>query len=262
VKRVAATIAALVAACAQPAAAAFTSVGTFGSGSDVATFGFAAILASADVEVGNLAVCALSQDESGTGTTDGDNAKFVSISDGRGNTWTEIGETCNMQTSTTADGACVALYYSKVTTSIRASTDVLFATFSVGTASAGMTCWEFTAGGVAVAVGTNTSLVDAGDPASMTVATGIPVSHLFVRAAALETNGTWTPDADYSEMTESLYNGGSAPLSLLVVADYRIATEATSAADDPSASAASDNASIMAAFFETGRRWKAQILLE
>jgi len=231
--------------------AAWTRVGTFMVGNDATAGTTYAPTTSAILEVGNVGICVLAKDETGTGTVDGSNAQFTSMTDGVGNTWTEVYEWCNMLTSTAADGACVAIYAVRPTTQL-ASASAVTITFSASTTRKAVTCDEWTvAPGYVLTVSAGTTAVanDNADPGSLSVVTGVARDHLFIRATACETNvTTYTADTDYvafgGSTTTSTSNSGTEATSMGARGESRIATESTSAASDPTVSA-SDCASIM-----------------
>ena len=207
---------------------------------------------SAQLDSGNVGVCIVAKDETGSGTTDGTgNAQFTSVADAAGNTWVEAYEWCNMQSSTVANGACVAIYYTKATANLASGAAITF-TFSAATLVKAATCWEFstTSSSLAVATGSNGLANDGADPGSMTAATTVVQEHLFLRVTACETlSTTYTKDADYSEFTytSSTYVGANDAASMGARGEFRIATEQTSAASDPGFGTSDDCASAMIA---------------
>lgn len=212
----------------------WAAVGSIGTGTNTGTGTTLTVTTSATLEAGNVAVCSIAKNESGAGTTDGNgNAQYTSVTDTAGNTWVEAFEWCNMQTSTTQDGACVAVYYTEAGSEL-ASGGTITATHT-SVAARAITCNEFTTSGtVSEAAGENGLANDAADPGSMTIATGSVREHLFIRATACETNTTtYTADADYTAFTNATANGGSQASSMGARGEYRIATETTSAASDP-----------------------------
>lgn len=201
------------------------------------------------LSVGDVAVCAVGTDETGTGTTDGDNNQHTTIVDGSSNTWVQAAEFQNMQTSTAADGASVSIYYARITSALASGGNITF-NFSAATTRKAFACWRFSVAAgstVSLAAGASTLANDAADPGSMTVATGVSQSHLFVRASACETNSpTWTPTATYSAFTNfgSQSNSGTAATSIALGVEYKIETAATSTASNPTL-ATVDCASVM-----------------
>ncbi len=212
----------------------WAAVGSLGTATTTGTGTTLAVTTSATLEAGNVGVCSIAKNESGAGTTDGNgNAQFTSGVDSAGNTWTEAYEWCNMQTSTAADGACVAVYYTKAASQLNSGGTITITHTSV--ASRAMTCNEFTTSGtVSEASGENGLANDAADPGSMTIATGSSREHLFIRATACETSTTtYTADADYTAFTNATASTGTQATSMAARGEYRIATESTSAASDP-----------------------------
>lgn len=226
----------------------WTSVGTIGTGVSIAAGTTVAVTTSAAAEAGNTVVCVIAKDESGSGTTDGTgNAQFTSIADSDAvNTWIEAYEWCNMQTSTAANGACVAVYYTDVTDTIE-SGDTITSTLTSVTSKA-MSCWEFAPPAsttISETAGENGLANDAADPGSMTIATGVAAEHLFIRATACETDTTtYTADTDYTAFDNATADAGAAAVGMAVRGEFRIANESTSAASDPTLTSA-DCASAM-----------------
>lgn len=242
--------------------AVWTDVGNFASDAEASATTPHTILASAALEAGNVGVCVVGHDESTAGTADGDNDNSQAVTDESGNTWVRVGEHCNMQTSAVQNGACVAAYYTRATTTLDIGDDLIFQ-YVLNVAAHGIVCREFsiTAGGsVSATAGTSIEVVDAGDPGSMTVATGVAREHLFIRATALEHNGTITEDADYTG-TGVEYDSTVAGTSMKAHMSFRIASEASAAANDLSNSGTSDNASLMFGLNEDpGAGWTVQVL--
>src|SRR5439155_19914272 len=98
---------------------------------------------SAQLDAGNVGVCMLASDETGAGTTDGDNNQHNPPTDAAGNTWVQAIEWANMQTSTAADGANVAIWWTKATSTLVSGAAITF-NFSASTTRKAATCWEFT----------------------------------------------------------------------------------------------------------------------
>lgn len=229
----------------------WTSAGSFLTANDGTAATTWSPATSAQLDAGDVGVCVVAKDETGGGTTDGDAAQYTSMVDQAANAWIEVGEYCNMNTSTAADGACVAIYYTKATNSLASGALVTF-TFSASTTRKAATCWAFNGDSVTVTAGTNGAPYDAADPGSLTVASGSAQEHLFIRASACESNDTgYTADGDYTTFTHtsSTSDSGAADTSMGARAEYRIATESTSAASDPTYVAA-DCASVAAGFDE------------
>lgn len=235
------------------AAITWSAVGTLGTSNDTTSDTTHNLTTSAQLDINNIGVCLIAKDESGAGTTDGNgNAQFTSITDSAGNTWTEAYEWCNMQTSTASNGSCVGLYYTKATANL-ASAGTITPTYTTATSKA-MTCFEFSTSASATiteAAGENGLANDAADPGSMTIATGQARQHLFIRASSCESNSTaFTADTDYTAFSNATANTGTSSTSHGIRGEYRIATESTSAASDPSYAAA-DCASAMIALDAT-----------
>jgi hypothetical protein len=224
-----------------------------GTGASTTTGTTVAVTTSATLESGNFAACFIASDEANAGTTNGTgNAQFTSVADSAGNTWTEAYEWCNVRNAGAADGACVAVYTTTATSQL-ASSGTITATVDSVTSKV-MGCLEFTVAGgstISEAAGENGLANDGADPGSMTIATGVAQEHLFLRAIACETNTAgYTADTDYlTGGVGAAANTGTANTSMATRSEYRIASEATSAASDPSY-VISDCASAMVAFDE------------
>jgi len=259
--RLALLLAALAVCGSSPAWATWTSVGALMVGNSIASSSTLVVATSAALEAGNVGVCAIAKDESGTGTTDGDNLQVLSITDTAGNKWWRGPlEHCNMQTSTAANGACSDIWYTQATTTLASGQNITINFIAANTSKAA-TCQEFTvtAGNIvargAPAGAPNGLSNAAADPGSMTNATGVTREHLFVRATACESNvTTFTTGSNFTAFdgstTTSTANTGTAGTSMGARAHYRIATEATSAASDPT-HAAVDCASTIVALDES-----------
>jgi hypothetical protein len=155
-----------------------SSVGTLGVAGDISAGTTLAVTTTAALEAGNVAVCSVAKDETGTGTTDGSgNGEFTSAADDAGNLWNEAYEYCNMQDASPATGACTAVYYTHATDTLASGADITF-TFPTATASAA-TCWEFSAdqGSLLKVAAAEGQAVDAADPAAMVLATGTSRSY-------------------------------------------------------------------------------------
>jgi hypothetical protein len=225
-----------------------------GTGSSTTAGTTVAVTTSATLESGNFAACFIASDEAGTGTTDGTgNAQFTSVADSAGNTWTEAYEWCSMRTAAAADGTCLAVYTTQATSQLASSGTITATVASVD--SKVMGCREFTVAGgstISEAAGENGLANDGADPGSMTIATGVAQEHLFLRAIACETNAAgYTADSDYLTVgIGAAANTGTALTSQSTRSEYRIASEATSAASDPTYTPGVDCASAMVAFDE------------
>lgn len=240
---------ALILLCPLSALASWSSVGTLGTGTSTTSGTTVVVTTSAALEAGNIGVCVIAKDESGTGTTDGTgNAQFTSMTNsGTAATWIEAYEWCNMQTSTASNGACVSVYYAIPGTTINSGSTITATITSV--TSKAMSCWEFSATSSPLSVsqtsGANGLANDAADPGSMTLASGVSAEHLFIRASACESNTTtYTADTDYTAMDNATANTGTTATSMGIRGEFRIANESTSAASDPTYVAA-DCASAM-----------------
>jgi hypothetical protein len=193
-----------------------------------------ALTTTAALESGNIGVCVIGADETTTGTTDGTgNANFTSVTDSASNTWVEATEYCNMQTATTNNGACVAIYYTKATSTVN-SGGTITATFLNSTTAKAISCWEFTGGTVSLTAGTTGAAYDATDPGALSVATGVNREHLFVRASACESGSTstHTATATFQEFAYGTSQAGSGTGGMGVRGEYKIETAATSTTSD------------------------------
>lgn len=201
------------------------------------------IQVSAQLDAGNVGVCAFGKDENGTGTTDGSgNAEFTSMTDDVGNTWVEAGEWCNMQTSTLRDGACTSIYYTKAAANLAALGYVSLTIPSMATGRIAGTCWEFTTTktSLSLAAGSNGVANDGADPGALSDATGVAKWHLFMRSSACETTAAagYTVSSGYVKIDDATADSGTAATSMGVRGEFRIANESTSATSDPTWTAA------------------------
>lgn len=254
-------IAVLLALLPGPLFAAWSNVGALGVNNSTASSGTLTVTTSATLEGGNVGVCVVAYDEGGAGTTDGIVGRLSSVGDGT-NTWdinsgSPAGnEFCNMNTINTNDGACVSIAWVKPAANLASGATITF-TFPANITAKAATCQEFTiaAGATVVeAAGQNGVANDAADPGNLTVATGVAIEHLFLRGTGCESNvTTFTVDTDYTIFAGSTVTSTADTTVLLTSmgarGDFRIANESTSAANDPTYTAA-DCTSLMLALDE------------
>ena len=238
---------------ASPSSAAWVAVGTILNANDGSAAASWAPVTSATLEVGNVAICVLAKDETGTGTTDSACGQSTTTTDAAGNTWIRFIEWCNMQTSTAENGATVSIWLTAATTQLTSGAAITF-NFSASTTRKAATCMEFTATHSSYAGAFNVLSNDAADPGSLTTTTLQVREHLFVRGIGCESNvTTYTADTDYIAFTgqgaASTSDSGTAATSMGARGEYRIATEAVSAASDPTYATA-DCASAMTSLNE------------
>lgn len=242
-------VALLVLLAGSPAFAAFGSVGTFLSANDGTGATSWAPTTGAQLDSGNVGVCILATDETGTQTANGDYNEHTSVTDAAGNTWNKAREFGRVATSTVANGANLSMWWTKATANLTSGAAVTF-NFSASTVAKAATCWEFTVtDSVQLAAGANDRANAGSDPGVLSDATGVSDEYLFVRGTACEHNTTtYTADTDYTEFsqTNATYDGGSVTSSMGARGEFRIATEATSAESDPTWVAADCASSIIA----------------
>lgn len=237
-----------------PVFAAWTKVGGLGTATSTASSGTLALTTTAALEKGNVGICIVGADEGGAGTGDGSTFNRINkVTDAVGNAWQKY-EWCNMNTVSTADGACVGVFWTLARFTL-ASSSTITATFQSNITAKAMTCEEYTVTSttgytVTTTAGANGRSDDALNVGSLTVATGVSAAHLFIRGSACESNNTgYTADSDYVAFTaNATANTGTSTTSMGARGESRIATESTSAASDPdypSAGGTADCASAM-----------------
>lgn len=238
-----------------PALAAWSSSGSILTASNGSAGTSWAPTTSAQLTAGQVGVCVIGKDETGTGTSDGDNSQISGVSDAAGNTWNYVDEFDNMQTSTAADGAVVGVFYTFATSTLSSGAAITFS-FSASTTRKAATCWAFNVAAGATFANTpspDQRADDAADPGALTTSPGVLREYLWVRGTACETNSTaWTSDSDYTAFTHtsSTSNSGTASTSIGARGEWRIATEANSATSDPTWTSA-DCASVLVGIEET-----------
>lgn len=230
---------------------AIASVGTFGTNNSTVSGTSLTLTPSATLEVGNWALLVIAADNVAVGTSP--NAEFghkvsnvSSVTDTGSNVWHKLGEVMGNQAA--AGGAAVCLYYSIIITQLTGASTITV-TFGQAVTSKACTGWEFT-GGSSIAVerirfrGTAAS-----DPVSMTLDDLPSRQYLIFRARASETNSTtWTVTTNYTGLTNSVANTGTAGTSMSADAEFRIVTATTETSDPTKAS--NDGADIMIALWE------------
>ncbi len=269
------------------AQAAFTSKGSWltnNNGTAATTQCFAL---NTTLAVNDFAILIIGKDETGTGTTDGDNAQITNVVTATGgvndaNVWIKATEFANMQSSTAANGAIVAVWFSHITVAVNSggtcpsTGGTITLTFSASTTAKAVTGWAFTTAnnGVKVApsatctAGTAQTLAagticriadDALDASAITMASLASVEHLNIRGGGIESNTTtYTVSTNFTTFTHtsSTFNSGTAATSMGTRGEFRIVTS-TGETTNPTTSA-SDQASALVAFVEcnsTSRFW-------
>ncbi len=198
--------------------------------------------------VGDVVIVLIAADN--TSTTDGDNGEVSSVTDSKSNTYTKAREFTNGQGAAAA-GATVSLWFSKLTTALVGSTDIISGNFGTARVAKGMSLATATIGaGNVVSVDAGTDLAnDGADPGSMNL-TPPNVEHLWVRATALERAiATWTKTVAYElDATAEGTSGGGAASNMNICGELDRLTGTTNASD-PTATAV-DCASVLVALLE------------
>ena len=208
---------------------------------------------SGTVSAGNLVVAIVAVDN--IQTTDGNSNTVVGITDSTGsNTWTKAREFTNGQGGAAA-GACVAIFYSVLTSSLSSSNTVTVDFSGLPTNAAAITFWEFSKGaGTTISVNGSGDLAnDGADPGNITISGLSSKQYLFVRGIAAEQSigSPFTNTASYTAFVSNGTTGGGGASNMTVFGEWRILT-GTGDSSDPSISASSDCASTFVALSESG----------
>jgi hypothetical protein len=239
---------------ADPAWAAFASVGSFCSTGNKIAGATVNHTTTANLDAGNLGVIAYASDN--LATTDGNTNTHLTLTDIAGNTWTKAREFTNAQTGP-GTGVTVSIWYSKVATTLTTGTNRMTMTFSGSITAKAMACWEFTMGaGNVVKVDGGADLAnDAVDTGSITRGGLANVSHLWVRASGGEYSAggsTYTVSTNFTTFTHTTSHtgAGAADSNITARGEFRIFT-GTSQATNPTVGGAVDHAATMVAFSES-----------
>ena len=232
----------------------WASVGTLGAGNSISAGTTVAITTSATAEAGNFVLVTVALDN--TGTTDSDFSEVSSITDSAGgNTWTKCAEYTNGQGSAAA-GVTISAWRSILTNQI-ASGGTITANLANSVTSKALSAWEFTLGAgstVSIAGSVQTRADDAVSlPGSQTISGLTSGEYLFVRAIGSENlNTTYTPTTNYTALTASAADTGTAATSANTKGEFRILTGTGDTSDPVSAGAGTpDRVSVYFALLET-----------
>jgi len=211
-----------------PGGVRFTDIGPLGTATCSAST-TCAVTTTATLEVGNLAICSVSKDEAGADIVDGALlTEITSLTGTGGNTWTQVGEYCNVETASVADGQCVGAFYTRATNQV-SSGGTLTVTFEASTARSAVTCREFGVSGPIKHLTESTvslprgNAADNTDPPSLGFGViGDAGEHLYYRVDAMETNVTYYPSTNNGACAPAISNSGTAATSSEVACEYAI----------------------------------------
>ena len=212
------------------------------------------VQAGRDIAIGDVVLVAVAKDETGTGTTDGDQNEVTGVADSGGvNVYQKIAEYSNTQTAAAADGCVIALFMCHATAALAAG-GTITATFSASTTASCMSTRKFTiAAGARPHVAAVVTLAnDAADPGSMDT-TVDNLEHLWVRLIAFETanTGLMTNTAAYAGNFDATQTaGGLDDTNMKIQGEIDIFTGTSNPSDPTWAAGPFDNASILAVFRE------------
>lgn len=229
---------------------AWTSVGNLLSKANPATTDPMSFATEATLEAGNVAICAISENNDGDGTDDND---IIGFSDDAGNTWTSLCEN-EIDPGTAGAGVAMAIFFTKATTQLDSGSNITV-DFAAARASKAISCWEFTvtAGATVAEVGTE-QLVDdaAADATTLTLGSLSNAEHLWVRAVGSETNVNDFSSATggFSTFTSTMSYSGTKTNGMAMAVEFIIAT-ATTQTSDPTMPDTADRASCMVAIDQT-----------
>lgn len=228
---------------------AFAHVGSIGTVNHNSAANTLALVTTAAVEVGNVAVVIYAGDNLGSGTDNTDANEVTSVTDTRGNTWVKLKETSN-NNGGAGNGTTVSVWYTTVATQIQIGDTITFNLSGSVTAKAA-SGREFTKGaGTTLAVEQTASEVgDTLDPAAISLSGMTSREYLLLWGFAGEqTNaGTFTADADYTDFTRDAAGTGSA--AIVVWGGFRIAT-LTGDTVDAATGTDRDYAQVLGALYE------------
>lgn len=187
-----------------------------------------------------------------TGTTDADHSEVTSVADDNGNTYSKVAEYTNGQGAADT-GATISLWKCKLTNAVTTSHTV---TANFGSVAAKViSLWSFSVGSgndlELVSGSTQTSAVDVGGLASMSISGLASKEYLFVRAIAAESVlRTLTPTTNYTAFDAAATSGDAGRTNMNGSGEFRIVT-ATGETSAPTTGTSNDHAAIFVAFEET-----------
>ena len=200
------------------------------------------------VEVNNVILVVVAVDNASA--SDGDNNEVTGVVDGASNTYVQAREFTNAQTGA-ATGATVAVFFSKVTTQLSASSTITANLSSSITAKA-ISAWEFTITStnvVTVEAGTDEA-ADGADLGSLDLSVA-NAEYLWVRGAARESStvANITATTNFSTISRATTGGGASATNMGVRGERRIFTGTSNASNPTSESV--DHASVYVALKES-----------
>lgn len=232
---------------------AFSSVGTLGASSTKSSSSSHAHTVTNNASANTCVVVVVAKDNAGT--SDAETSEVTSVTDSQSNTYTKIAEYSNGSLGA-ANGACTAIFFSKLTTALTASTDTITANFSAATGAHGVSAWNFSMGSsnTLSSAGYQTGEDSGAKPGAVTLSSlAGSTEYLFVRGGANENNtlaGYAATDGTWTICSTAASSGGSAVTNIGVSGEWKIATS-TSETSDPDTSHNSDWAHLLVAIKET-----------
>lgn len=208
-----------------PILAAFASSGNMGTGTSKTDGVTVAISSTAQTaNVGDLVVILISADN--VDTTDVETTHW-SVADSTGsNTYTRIGEFVNGEGAAAA-GVQVALFYSRLTAELAATSTITATTDSTIIAKA-IRGWRFTTGAsIAVAASATPANWDQASPGDMTLSGLASKEYLFFRAVAVESDnsvGGGAATSGWTGIPRSGTSGGNEQSNVSTAGEFRVLT--------------------------------------
>lgn len=205
------------------------------------------------VPAGSLIVVVVAMDN--LATTDGNSSSVTGVSDTEKNQWTKAGEFTNTVGGAAGDGACVAVWYSILTTAITSGSSTITTTYGSNVTAKCCFVINFpkeSSSGIAIGGTVQTLANDNADAGSMSLSS-LPIrEYLFLRAIASETdtNAIASVTASYTGLSAQSGTGGSEKNHQAIAVEYLIATGTGSTSDPTMSDTTADRASLFMAFYE------------
>lgn len=214
-------------------------------------------VATANIEVGNVAVVNCSTDNTGAS---GNSNTHSPVTDSAGNAWTKAYEFTE-GTGGAGGGATVSVHFSKLTTQLTSGSGTITCNFASVTDKAMHLIQEYTitAGNVVTVAGTPQGAESNGGDAPSQTISGLDAlqEYLFVRVIATESNAalSMTATALFSlpdDPTDGCNNttGGGEASDMGACSEWRILVGATNTSDPTLVDTTNDNASVFVALLE------------
>lgn len=240
---------------------AFASVGTLGHVNDGSAGTTVVLTTSATAEAENLVVLWYGGDNLSSSADDADYGDVSSITDSAGgNTWTKMKENSNNNAGA-GNGVTASVWYSVLTNQIN-SGGTITANLSGSPTVSNLSAWEFTKGGGTTIAVEQTAINsgDSADPAAISLAAMTSREYLLIWGFAGEqtTAGTFTPDADYTEIEKD--SAGTGASAAMVWGGFRIAT-LTDDTVDAATGTDRDYTQVLGALYEVSAGVKPKTLL-